>query len=138
LTKNQASLLNRNFVAHKDMTDFFLELYRIKQYLNNKNLTICIAKLEVENFRYTAKDMKRRKTDLKKTVPTKLSELIYLEEPESYRIFLPEGLPETFTQKQFQKLCHISESNILIEILKYMGIIDFYGKRGNEYIYCIK
>lgn len=127
-----------NFVTHKDMTDFFLELYRIKQHLNNKNLTICIAKLEVENFRYTAKDMKRRKTDLKKTVPTKLSELIYLEEPESYRIFLPDGLPEIFTKKQFQKLCRISESSILIEILKYMGIIDFYGKRGNEYIYCIK
>lgn len=127
-----------NYITRKDMTDFFLELYRIKQYLNNKNLTICIAKLEVENYRYTASDTKKRKTDLKKTVPTKLSELIYLEEPDSYRIFLPEGLPETFTKMQFDRLCRISESSILIEILKFMGIIDFCGKIGGKYLYCIK
>lgn len=123
-------------VKHSDMTDFFIELYRIKEYLNNPNITICIAELSVENYRFTAKDLKRRKTDKKKTVPTELERLIYLEDSDSYRCFIPEGLPEIFTKKDFAAYSKISEPSILIEILKYMGIVDFYGKGKNgEYLF---
>ncbi len=123
-------------VKHNDMTDFFIELYRIKEYLNNPNLTICIAELSVENYRFTAKDLKRRKTDKKKTVPSELERLIYLEDSDCYRIFIPMGLPKIFSKKDFAACPKISEPSILIEILKYMGIVDFYGKGKNgEYLY---
>ncbi len=127
-----------NYINHKDLTDFFIELYRIKQFLNNPNLTICIANLYVENYRHTKSDLKRRKTDTKKTVPTDLENLIYLEDSDSYRYFIPEGLPEIFSKKDMDKFCNFCESSILIEILKYMGVVDFYGKDKGSYLYKIQ
>lgn len=124
-------------VTANDMTDFFLELYRIKQFLNDPNLTVCIADIAVENLRYCAKDMKRRKTDRKVTVPTSLLQLTFLEGAESYRFFIPDGLPETFTLKEFRKYMRSGDASIAIKILQYVGVIDYIGKRGNEYIYKI-
>lgn len=124
-------------VTSNDMTDFFMELYRIKQYLNSPNLTICIADIAVENLRYCAKDMKRRKTDRKVTVPTSLLQLTFLEDSDSYRCFIPDGLPEIFTLKQFRKCMRSGDAGIAVKILQYVGVIDFVGKRGNEYLYKI-
>ena len=126
----------RNVTA-SDMTDFFLELYRIRQYLNDPNLTVCIADIAVENLRYCAKDMKRRKTDRKVAVPTSLLRLTFLEDSDSYRCFIPEGLPETFTLKEFRKCMRSGDASIAIKILQYVGVIDYIGKRGNEYLYKI-
>ena len=111
-------------VTASDMSDFFIELYRIKQYLSNPNLTICIADIAVENLRYCAKDMKRRKSDRKITVPTSLLQLTYLEDSDSYRCFIPEGLPETFTLKEFKKRMRSGDASIAIRILLYVGVID--------------
>ena len=124
-------------VTASDMSDFFIELYRIKQYLSNPNLTICIADIAVENLRYCAKDMKRRKSDRKITVPTSLLQLTYLEDSDSYRCFIPEGLPETFTLKEFKKRMRSGDASIAIRILLYVGVIDYAGKLGNEYLYKI-
>ncbi len=104
----------RNVTA-SDMTDFFLELYRIRQYLNDPNLTVCIADIAVENLRYCAKDMKRRKTDRKVAVPTSLLRLTFLEDSDSYRCFIPEGLPETFTLKEFRKCMRSGDAGIAIK-----------------------
>lgn len=124
-------------VTASDMTDFFLELYRIRQYLNDPNLTVCIADIAVENLRYCAKDMKRRKTDRKVAVPTSLLRLTFLEDSDSYRCFIPEGLPETFTLKEFRRCMRSGDAGIAIKILQYVGVIDYIGKRGNEYLYKI-
>lgn len=124
-------------VTASDMSDFFIELYRIKQYLSDPNLTICIADIAVENLRYCAKDMKRRKSDRKITVPTSLLQLTYLEDSDSYRCFIPEGLPETFTLKEFKKRMRSGDASIAIRILLYVGVIDYAGKLGNEYLYKI-
>ena len=124
-------------VTANDLTDFFIELYRIKQYLNDPNLTICIADIAVENLRYCCNDMKRRKTDRKVTVPTSLLQLTYLEDSDSYRCFLPENLPELFTLRDFRKCIHSGDASIIIKILQYVGVVDFAGKKGNEYLYKI-
>lgn len=124
-------------VTANDLTDFFIELYRIKQYLNNPNLTVCIADIAVENLRYCSKDMKRRKTDRKVTVPTSLLQLTYLEDSNSYRCFLPEDLPELFTLRDFRKHIRSGDASIMIKILQYVGVVDYAGKKGNEYLYRI-
>ncbi len=124
-------------VTANDMTDFFIELYRIKQYLNDPNLTICIADIAVENLRYCAKDMKRRKTDRKVAVPTSLLQLTFLEDSDSYRCFIPDGLPEMFTLKEFRKCMRSGDASIAIKILQYVGVIDYAGKKGKEYLYKI-
>ena len=81
--------------------------------------------------------MKRRKTDHKVTVPTSLLQLTYLEDSDSYRCFLPENLPELFTLRDFRKYNPSGDASIIIKILQYVGVVDFAGKKGNEYLYKI-
>ena len=81
--------------------------------------------------------MKRRKSDRKITVSTSLLQLTYLEDSDSYRCFIPEGLPETFTLKEFKKRMRSGDASIAIRILLYVGVIDYAGKLGNEYLYKI-
>lgn len=138
IDKSSGELIKHgNLTSHKNLTDFFIELYRIKSYLNNPNLTICIANLEVEKYRYTAQDCVRRKGQRVEVYPSDFISAIYLEKPEDYRMFLPKDLPEFFTKKEFQKICNFSEASILIEILEYMGIVSRFSKQRNEFIYRI-
>ncbi len=124
-----------NKKTHSSLTDFFIELYRIKQFLNDPNLTICIALLSVDDYRFTKGDTRRRKSDRKLCVPTALEGLIYLEDSDGYSRFIPDDLPETFTKKDVVKYVKNCEASIFIEIMKDVGLIDFIGKSSNEYIY---
>ncbi|MDR2558016.1 MAG: HAD family hydrolase [Oscillospiraceae bacterium] len=108
---------------NKNMTSFFLELYRIKGFLTHPNLTICITGLETERI--------NRKT--KK--PLGLLSEVYLGCSEDYRRFLPADLPDEFTFKEFKKLSKICKDKIILEILEYMSVIRKVGKKSNEFIY---
>ncbi len=122
-------------VHHKDMTEFFLELYRIKRFLNDSNLSICIAGLDVENYLYCGADKKRRKTDIKASVPVNLSFLYTLSCGGDYKVFIPSGLGEIFTMKEFKKCCKFCDASLLLNILKFVGLIDIAGKEGNAILY---
>lgn len=122
-------------ITHSDLNDFFIELYRIKRYLNHPNLTICIANLKVEEYRFCGKDLKRRKSDIKKSVPDELISLEYLCGADDYKRFIPKDLPESFTLKEFGKLCKNSQPTLALSILKFMGLVDYSGKNGKEIIY---
>jgi hypothetical protein len=108
---------------NKNLTEFFLELYRIKGFLTHPNLTICIAGLEIERINKKTKK------------PLGLLSEIYLNGSEDYRRFLPENLPEVFTFKEFRKLSKICKDKIIIEILEYMAVVRKCGKRGNGFVY---
>jgi len=110
---------------NKDMSRFFLELYRIKAFLTHPNLTICIAGLEVEKIN------KKHKNPL-----ALLSEL-YLNNAENYSFFLPDDLPEKFTRKEFLKLSKKGKDKIILEILEYMSVVHKIGKIGKEFIYSL-
>ncbi|GHV48128.1 hypothetical protein FACS189499_06930 [Clostridia bacterium] len=120
---------------NKSLTDFFVELYRIKEFLTDPNLTVCIAELEIEKT--VCKSTKKKRTAKIKR-PLKLLREIYLENSSDYAVFLPEHtekLNETFTKKEFMKLSTISKESILIEILQYMGIVHKSGKDGKSFLY---
>lgn len=121
---------------NNSLTDFFLELYRIKSFLTDPNLTVCIAELEIERINYVSEKTGRRRGRGKYTkTPKALRREIYLEKPEDYKIFLPEGLPEEFTVKELQALTKSTDAKIMLEILGYMGVTERVGKRGNGETY---
>lgn len=122
-----------------DLTKFFLELYRIKAYLANPNLTVVIAELEMEKVRFVdnAKCVRKRGQRIENH-PLKLLREIYLEDMEDYRIFLPENLPEEFDKKQFSSLVKHCDGSILLEILEYMCVVEKIGKKGNAFIYKVR
>ena len=125
-----------SFRTNNSYTKLFLELYRIKSFLTNPNLTICIAELDIERINYVDPKTKRRRGRGKhKKTPLTLRQEIYLEKPEDYAVFLPEGLPEEFTVKEFQKLVRSTDAKLMLEILGYMGITEKFGKIRNADLY---
>lgn len=121
---------------NNSLTDFFLELYRIKSFLTDPNLTVCIAELEVERVNYVSEKTGRRRGRGRYTkTPRALRREIFLEKSEDYKFFLPENLPCEFTVKEFQALVKATDAKIMLEILGYMGVVERFGKRGNSEVY---
>ncbi|MCL2698312.1 MAG: HAD family hydrolase [Oscillospiraceae bacterium] len=110
---------------NKNMTSFFLELYRIKGFLTHPNLSVCIAGLEVEKINKKHKN------------PLALLSEVYLNSAEDYRRLLPEGLPDKFTRREFIKLSKICTDSILLGILEWMSIVHKVDKIGKEFIYSV-
>ena len=124
------------FRTNNSYTKLFLELYRIKSFLTNPNLTICIAELETERINYADPKTKRRRGRGRYTkTPLALRREIYLEKPEDYAIFLPDDLPTEFTVKEFQKYVRATDASLMLEILGYMGITEKFGKIRNADLY---
>ena len=125
---------------NKDLTEFFIELYRIKSFLTHPNLTVCLANLEIEKTRYEDPEKPRKRGQKRKQDkrPLALLSEIHLNCGEDYKIFLPDNLPETFTKKEFQKLLKICEAGIMLTILEYLSVIHKKGKKGNEFLYSLQ
>lgn len=140
VSDTSGELIRENgFRYNNSLTDFFLELYRIKSFLTNPNLTICIAELDVDRVNYVSEKTGRRRGRGKYTkTPLALRREIYLEKAEDYRMFLPEGLCGEFTVKELQSLKKGTDVKIMLEILLYIGLVDKRGKRGNAELYCVK
>lgn len=124
----------------KDLSEFFLELYRIKSFLTNPNLTVCIAELEIERVNYVnEKTGKRRKKGSYAKTPKALLREIYLEKPEDYLELLPpdikEKLPGEFTVKEFKAVVKPTDGSLMLEILGYLGVTEKFGKKGNAELY---
>ena len=133
-------LRKSGFRKNNSLTEFFLELYRIKGFLTNPNLTICIAQLDVEKINYVSEKTGKRRGRGKYTkTPVALNKEIYLERPQDYLILLPEDikekLPREFTLKELQALIKPTDASIAAEILGYLGIIEKFGKRANAELY---
>lgn len=121
------------------------ELYSIREFLTDENITVIIAKLKTQRqiFCKNGKipDLKsrnsRRKTKIL-TIPTELNEEISIALPHGLRKFLPEKLPEKFTRAEFLKAANEPKSSLLTEVLRAAGIIEKIGNIGRKYVYSIK
>jgi hypothetical protein len=124
-------------VNHKDLTRLFLELYRIKSFLNNANLSVCIVGLEVNKFKAFSKGQSRANKIKTTKYPVDILSEAYFKKPEDYKIFLPDNLPLEFTRVEFSKCCGYSNSALPIIILEHLGLIKNIGKRGRAFLYAI-
>lgn len=122
--------------TNSSFSKFFLELYRIKAFLTNPNLTICAALLEIEQKTYLNDSRKIRRRGLRKEKkPIRYIKEIRLDTPADYLQFLPDGLPQTFTKKETAALCKSTDASLLLEILEYVGAVRRTGKRGGAILY---
>lgn len=120
----------------------FEEIYSIRQFINDENLTIIIARLVVEKrIYYNGEHIPdiREKSEKKKcfieNVPVRLTDEIVFKGQSGYKKLLPENLPEEYTKKEFLKTSGESKSSLKLELLREAGIIKRIGKRGKEYLY---
>lgn len=117
----------------------FLELYRIKAFLTNPNLTVRVAFLELDKKTYYKDERRIRRKGMKKEkCPTALLKEMILERPEDYRAFLPAGLSPQFTRAELQSLCRTTDAALMLSVLEFTGTVVRCGKRGNSFLYEIR
>lgn len=120
--------------------DVFTELYKIKFHLNKDNLSFKIPLISSYEYRYLdgyGKDRKKGATKCDK-IPSKLLDEISLNSLQDYLHFIPKTLLDVnFTSKDFAKAASISLklSQLTLNILNYIGLIDKIGKSGRLNLY---
>lgn len=121
----------------------FEEIYSIREFLNDENLRIIIARLKIQKRVYfrgnELPDLTKRNVKKKiriEKMPLEFCEEIILENKRDYTRFFPTSpLPEIFTKKEFAKAVGESASSLRLEVLRTVGIIEQTGKKGNSNLY---
>lgn len=124
--------------------DVFPELYKIKSFLNDDNFNLCLILIDMDEYRCSPettglKRGRRKGYTRYDRIPLELVDEIHLCDKSDWLIFIPNGLSEEFTAKDFsaQAKIHISDAQLALNILSHMGIVIRIGKKGNSYIYIV-
>lgn len=119
--------------------DAILELYKIKPFLKNSNLSITFVFLNIDEYRYLngwSKNRKKGSTRIDR-IPTELVNLITIENILDYSIFLPLDLPRQFTNKDLSNIAKINlrKASVCTNILCSLNIIKIIEKKGRSILY---
>ena len=118
--------------------EVFYEIYKIKNLLSNEKLVITLLVLDIQEYRI--KTNNRKKYVLYDRVPIKLIEEVRLTKKDNYISLLPKNSGEVFTVKDVCELTKGDNKYVskMINVLKYLGIIEMIGKEGKKYLYKVK
>lgn len=117
----------------------FYELYKIKQYLPDKNLHLCFPFLDIEEYRLLngwSRDKKKGSCRYDR-IPVAMVDEIRFDRIEDYMQLIPYELKDPFTVPEFAKAAGIrkQEAQTVVHILNYLKIIERCGKKGRAYAY---
>lgn len=122
--------------------DIFPELYKIKSFLRSPDLHFCIVMLDVEEYRRPPEEAglrrgRRRGYTRYDRIPIALQDEIHLDSPEDWLYFVPNGLPEDYTSKDFAEKAklHMEDAQLVLNILTEIGVTERVGKKGRSYLY---
>lgn len=122
--------------------DAFLELYRIRDYLGDRHLTVKLLLMELEEYKLLNGYGKNKKIRTSKydRIPMDIIEEIVIERPEDLMQFVPLELEEPFTKKQFAKAARINDrvASLAIKLYQYYGMMEHTGKDGRSFLYEIR
>ena len=122
----------------------FRELYEIRPFLQDPNLTLQLLLIDMEEYRVQDGWGRggKRGSHRYDRIPEKLVDELVLKGPDDYNAFLPEGLPDAFTSREFiqaaarKKVRTVSPSTML-QVLAEQGVVTRCGKRGNSYLWTV-
>lgn len=117
----------------------FPELYKIKTFLSDPNLTIRIVLMTLEEYRFLdgwSKDKKKGSTRCDR-IPIELVDEIIISNKSDYRSLIPASLESSFTSQDYKKASGLSlhVSQTALNILYHVGVVDRIGKKGKSYLY---
>ncbi len=115
--------------------DAVWELYKIKPFLNNKNLRIKLLFLDVLEERNET-SMSRKGFFKVEAYPNSVVDLVNINNLSDYLIFVNK-MEENFTSNDLAKAKKITKriASLTLSILKYLGVLEAIGKRGKSYLY---
>lgn len=119
----------------------FPELYKIKMFLKEPNLHLCLVFLNIEEYKLLNGWSKDRKKGSRRydRIPTEIIREVRIERPEDFMQFIPFELKGGFTSGEFAKAAHINVSlaQVVLNILHHVGTVERVGKKGRMYLYDI-
>jgi len=119
--------------------DAFVELYKIKEFLRNPNLKMCLVLMDMEEYRLLNgwNATKKRGSTRFDRIPLEIKQEFVMEQPEDYMQFIPYDIEEQFTSKEFAKAAKIKidTARLVLNILYYVGVVKRVGKNGNSFVY---
>lgn len=121
--------------------DAFRQLYQIRTYLKEPNLTIDLCLTDMEEYRLRdgwSRDGKRGSHRFDR-IPKNIAEELILKTPRDYLAFLPPDLPEPFTAADLREAAGIRPGRYSdpMLLLTELGVLDRAGRRGRAYLYCL-
>ncbi|MBE6753669.1 MAG: hypothetical protein E7559_04860 [Ruminococcaceae bacterium] len=135
-------LYSRKSPKHCTKYSLLHELWGIRELVDNERLRICIAFLDVEEYRPKQEQRGRRRgrrgpDSRVERMPTALLDELWLCCRDDYCTFLPDTLPEQFTAKDYTAATGMRsfEGGMAVSLLCKLGMIEKVGKRGNAYLY---
>lgn len=119
----------------------FYELYKIKMYLDNPNISFRFVLINIDEYRLLngwSADKKKGSCRYDR-IPTELIGEISIDRIEDYVQLLPIELPDQFTASDYKEAAHISEdcARLGLNILNHIGAIENIGKQGRKKLYKI-
>lgn len=118
------------------------ELYKIKEFLTDENFRLCIVLLDIDEYRAPPEKSGLRRGRRKgyvryDRIPRELVEEILIADRSDWRYFIPAGLPEEFTSKEFGELSGVGTSyaSFVLNVLFAAEAVERIGKRGGAYLY---
>lgn len=116
----------------------FKELYRIKPFLKDPNLSIRILLIDMEETRLLDGWSADRKKGSHRydRIPIDLVEDICLSRIEDYRMMIPPEL-SGFTSREYAKAAKLTlgGAQTALNILYDLGVVERIGKKGRSYLY---
>lgn len=121
--------------------DAFRELYRIRPFLSDPNLSLELMLIDMEEYRIRDGwgNKGKRGSHRFDRIPLALYDTLTIEQPSDYRRFLPEELAEPFTSAGFAKACGCTKAraSTALLLLTEMNAVRRIGKRGRAYLYTV-
>ncbi len=127
----------RKSPKHGDIYSLFDELYKIREFIDNDNLSVCAMMINTDEFRKSCSRKKSRKGFLRtEKYPTELLDEIYFNSLADYDIFLPENSDE-FTAADLAKSLNISAdcARLILYTFRDCNIVKLIGKKGRSNLY---
>ena len=129
----------RKSPRHFTEYDAFYELYKIKSYLKNPNLSINLVLMDMEEYKLLngwSYDKKRGSTRYDR-VPVGIRRIVKFDRIEDYMQLVPADLKKDFTVKDFAMAAGVSveASRYTLNILNYLEIVKRTGRVKNGYVY---
>ncbi len=130
----------RRSPLHEKPIHGLIDLYNIRSHLSSPNLRIRLVFIEVDEYRY--RDGRGRNgtkgSHRYDRIPIRLFDILSLDSPSDYLIFLPEELrEEPFTTKEYAASMKIGPraAYYCITALTETGLLRREGKRGRSFLY---
>ncbi len=119
----------------------FIELYKIRPFLTDKNLKFRFALIDMEEYRLLngwSRD-KKKGSERFDRIPTTFVKEVCIDCREDYMQFIPYDIPENFTAKDFAGCAKIPVrlAQTVLLILTDLELVERIGKEGRSYLYQI-